>query len=102
MGKRTLALDRLADMTPEQQDALTRKMERAGRGAGIEFKWGGMIGPSTRDAHRLIRWSGREKGLEVQPAVVEGLFDAYQARELDVSQPEVLREVAEGAGMNGA
>lgn len=75
-------------------------MERAGRAAGIDFKWGGMIGPGTREAHRLVRFAST-KSTEVRDAVVEGIFDAYQARERDISDREVLRAVAVQAGIDG-
>ncbi|KAI1454829.1 thioredoxin-like protein [Annulohypoxylon moriforme] len=100
VNKLDLAKVRLSHLTPDQHTALSQRMERAGRAAGIDFKWGGMIGPDTRDAHRLVRLS-LTKSAEVQDAVVEGLFSAYQERELDISDREVLRNVAVQAGING-
>ncbi|KAI1374294.1 thioredoxin-like protein [Hypoxylon crocopeplum] len=104
VDKLALTETRLAHLTPDQRTALTARMDQAGRAAGIDFKWGGKIGPSppgTRQAHRLIRFSSI-KSTEVRDAVVEGLFDAYQAREQAISERAVLKDVAVAAGMDGA
>lgn len=63
--------------------------------------WGGRIGPDTREAHRLIRLGSTKSG-EIRDALVEGLLDAYQAREQDISERGVLRAVAVKAGIDGA
>lgn len=102
MDKLDLAPIRLAHMTPAQRDALGQRMQRAGSAAGIQFKWGGKIGPGTRQAHRLIRLAAAHKDASVQDAVVEGLFDAYHARERDVSERDVLRDIGVAAGIDGA
>ncbi|KAI1384302.1 thioredoxin-like protein [Hypoxylon trugodes] len=97
VDKSVLAAERLAHLTPDQHEALTRRMERAGRAAGIEFRWGGKIGPDTRQAHRLIRLAAL-KG--VANDVVEGLFEAYHSLELDISEREVLRGIAIRGGID--
>ncbi|KAI0383603.1 thioredoxin-like protein [Hypomontagnella monticulosa] len=101
VDKLALAETRLAHLTPDQHVALARRMERAGRAAGIDFKWGGMIGPGTRDAHRLVRLAST-RSPEVRDAVVEGIFEAYQTREQDITDREVLRGIAVRAGIDGA
>ncbi|KAI0137725.1 thioredoxin-like protein [Hypoxylon sp. NC0597] len=101
VDKLELAKTRLAHLTPEQHAALTQRMERAGRATGIDFKWGGKIGPDTRRAHRLV-CLGSTKGPEVRDTMVEGLFDAYQARKRDISERGALRAVAVQAGIDGA
>ncbi|KAL7620829.1 hypothetical protein AAE478_009827 [Parahypoxylon ruwenzoriense] len=103
VDKLVLAKTRLAHLTAEQHSGLTQRMERVGRAAGIDFKWGGKIGPSppsTREAHRLIRL-GSTRSAEVRDAIIEGLFDAYHAHEQDVSEREVLTAVAVHAGVDG-
>ncbi|KAF6798127.1 DSBA-like thioredoxin domain-containing protein [Colletotrichum sojae] len=99
VDKSVLAETKLADMTPERRAALTRRMDQIGRSIGINFAWGGIIGPDTRDAHRLVRL-GRSQGPGVQDAVVEGLFEAYHELERDISDKEVLRGVAVAVGMD--
>ncbi|KAK2773196.1 TPR domain-containing protein [Colletotrichum kahawae] len=67
---------RLNDMSPERQAALTQRMEQIGRSVGVNFKWGGKIGPDTRDAHRLVRLS-RDEEASVQSALIDALVAAY-------------------------
>ncbi len=55
--------------------------------------------PSTIDAHRLIHWAGLEGR---QTAVVSALFRAYFVEGRDIGATEVLVEIAERAGMDGA
>ncbi|GGD32997.1 DsbA family oxidoreductase [Sinisalibacter lacisalsi] len=55
--------------------------------------------PSTIDAHRLIHWAGLEGR---QTAVVSALFRAYFVEGRDIGAAEVLVEIAERAGMDGA
>ncbi len=52
--------------------------------------------PNTMDAHRLIRWAA---SAGVQPQVVSQLFVRYFERGEDISDRDVLLEVAESAGM---
>jgi predicted DsbA family dithiol-disulfide isomerase len=77
----------------------TNRVEEAGRSVGINFKHGGKIG-HTRDAHRLISRS-QEKGMpsEVRDALVEGIFEAYHELERDISNKEVLRDIAMRSGI---
>ncbi|KAI8311554.1 hypothetical protein K4K61_012003 [Colletotrichum sp. SAR11_59] len=100
VDKSEVAKVRLSDMSPERQAALTQRMKQIGRSVGVNFKWGGKIGPGTRDAHRLVRLS-RSEHASVQSALVDGLFAAYQELEQDISATEILQNVAIGAGMSG-
>lgn len=101
VDKAELAETKLSDMTPERRAALTQRMERTGRAVGISFKWGGKIGPNTRDAHRLVRLS-RAKSPEIQDALIEQLFQAYHELEKDISEKDVLRDIAIGVGLDAA
>ncbi|OLN86968.1 Uncharacterized protein YwbO 3 [Colletotrichum chlorophyti] len=101
VDKAELAETRLSDMTPERREALTRCMEQIGRSVGIGFRWGGKIGPDTRDAHRLVRL-GRAKAPEVGGALVEKLLEAYHELERDISDREVLRDAAVSVGLDAA
>jgi predicted DsbA family dithiol-disulfide isomerase len=53
--------------------------------------------PNTVNSHRLIRWS---KGVGVQDAVVEKLFQRYFLEGADISEPEVLTDIAEEVDMD--
>lgn len=85
-------------MSTEKVAAITKRVNQAGRGVGIEFKYGGKIG-RTRDAHRLIWLSQTMDDREVQERLVEKLFEAYHEKEMDVSDGLVLKELALEAGM---
>ncbi|KAI8629051.1 DSBA-like thioredoxin domain-containing protein [Xylariaceae sp. FL1651] len=82
MEKSELAAVKLADWSQEKKTAATKR-----------FKHGGMIGPHTRDAHRLAFLS-RAKPPEVTSALVDKLFEAYHEFEKDISSLDVLRQVA--------
>ncbi|KAL2814881.1 thioredoxin-like protein [Aspergillus cavernicola] len=98
--KSDLVDERLGHMTPEQQTALFNRMNQIGRGVGIYFKGGGLMGASTRDAHRLV-YLARVEGVEglVQGALVEGILRAYHEMERDISERNVLVDVAVQAGL---
>ncbi|MGB1209268.1 MAG: DsbA family oxidoreductase [Paracoccaceae bacterium] len=57
--------------------------------------------PNTLDAHRLIHWAGVEQD-QTQTKVVDGLFAAYFVEGRDIGDPEVLADVADGAGMDAS
>jgi predicted DsbA family dithiol-disulfide isomerase len=66
-------------------------------GLGIDFA-GIKRTPNSIDAHRLIHWAGIEGK---QGAVVDRLFKAYFKEYRDISDHDVLRQIAEAAGMDG-
>ncbi|KAI1198115.1 DSBA-like thioredoxin domain-containing protein [Nemania serpens] len=96
--KSELARVRLADWSEEKKAAATRRVEQAGRAVGIHFKHGGLIGPHTRDAHRLVYLS-RSRPSETTSLLVEKIFEAYHELEKDISSLEVLSEIALEAGL---
>ncbi|HWL55401.1 MAG TPA: DsbA family oxidoreductase [Paracoccus sp. (in: a-proteobacteria)] len=54
--------------------------------------------PNTMNAHRLLYWAGLEG---VQTPVMSGLMRAYWREGRNISNPDVLVAIGEGAGMNG-
>ncbi len=69
----------------------------AAEAAGLEIDFSKIDRtPSTLDAHRLIRWA-RTTGN--QNAVVSQLFRRYFREGQDISDREILADVAESAGM---
>ncbi|KAF9886982.1 hypothetical protein FE257_010723 [Aspergillus nanangensis] len=99
--KADLIDERLHDQTPDQRTALVNRMNKIGQSVGIYFKGGGMIGPHTRDAHRLVYLTRGSSSPETQGGLVEKILEAYHEREMDISDPAVLKEVAEMAGVEG-
>ncbi|GAP84874.1 putative DSBA-like thioredoxin domain-containing protein [Rosellinia necatrix] len=99
--KSELAKTKLADWSEEKKAAATKRVDQAGRAVGIHFKHGGLIGPHTRDAHRLVYLS-RGKAPEITNTLVDGIFEAYHEQEKDISSLDVLREIALGAGLETA
>lgn len=66
--------------------------------AGIEINFEGMKRtPSTLNAHRLLHWSALEGK---QNAVVDRLFKAYFREGQDISDHDVLVDIATSAGMD--
>ncbi|KAL4893995.1 putative thioredoxin [Aspergillus ambiguus] len=99
--KTDLVDERLKDKTPEQRAALIKRMDKIGQSVAINFKGGGMIGPDTRDAHRLVYLSREDPNItsETHGELVENILEAYHEREMDISQREVLKETAVAAGI---
>ncbi|MGB0662049.1 MAG: DsbA family oxidoreductase [Mangrovicoccus sp.] len=55
--------------------------------------------PNTLNAHRLIFWAGIEK---CQNQVVQSIFEAYFLEGRDISDLEVLADIADSAGIDAA
>jgi predicted DsbA family dithiol-disulfide isomerase len=69
----------------------------AGAADGVEFRYDLMTRtPNTLAAHRLV-WAARDSGQ--QDDLVERLFRAYFTEGRDISDPAVLTEVAQAAGL---
>lgn len=102
MEKSELVETRLADMTPEQRTALFTRMDRVGRAVGIHFKAGGKIG-STQNAHRLVHLAASEPDSQsITNDLVENIFAAYHEMERDISDPDVLINLAANVGIDRA
>ncbi len=85
---------------PERARTVYARIEAAAAEAGIEMRFDRIRKtPNTMDAHRLIRWS---KTTGNQSALVDGLFRRYFAEGADISDREVLLDIAEKVGMDRA
>ncbi|CAM1511840.1 Fc.00g093530.m01.CDS01 [Cosmosporella sp. VM-42] len=100
VGKSEVADVKLKDLGPEQRTKLYERMDQIGRAVGINFEPGGKVG-DTRHAHRLVHLS-RTKAREVQNSLVEKIFEAYHELEKDISNKEILRELATESGLDVA
>ena len=68
--------------------------------AGLVFNFEAMERtPNTLNAHRLIHWAGIEGR---QSLVVSALFRSYFTEGRDIGDVEVLADLADSAGMDGA
>jgi predicted DsbA family dithiol-disulfide isomerase len=102
----------LAPQSVPRQEYLVRKFggeDRArrlhgtiaelGRAEGLEFRFDRIRRvPHSLDAHRLVRWAGRQGASD---AMVEALFLAYFADGADVGDAAVLAAVAARQGLDG-
>ena len=74
-------------------------LERA-EAAGLSIDFASMDRtPNTLDAHRLLHWAGIEK---CQDRMAMALFAAYFDQGRDIGDHEVLADVADTLGMDGA
>ncbi|MEL6576730.1 MAG: DsbA family oxidoreductase [Pseudomonadota bacterium] len=81
----------------EGADRVYGAIADAAKGDGLDVDLGAIRRtPQTLDAHRLIRWAG-EAGLG-EPVVMD-LFDRYFRRGEDISDRDLLLQVATDAGM---
>ena len=96
--------------TLEQAAAGRGQMAAAGQRAGYDFSYQGPAPepPSmlrnTFAAHKLLKWALIEAGPEVQNRLKLALFDAHFQQRRNVSDPQVLVELAvsQGLGEDGA
>ena len=76
------------------------RVTEAAAAAGLTFNFEAMERtPNTLNAHRLIHWAGIEGR---QSQVVSALFRAYFTEGRDIGDVEVLADIADSAGMDGA
>lgn len=85
---------------PQRWQMIQSMLTQAGRGAGIDFKFGGKLG-NTRDSHRLIQL-GKTKGPASQTKVVEVLFRKYFEEEQDITSRDMLVRAGVDAGLDEA
>lgn len=84
--------------SPQAVESMLEHVREAGRQSGIAFAFDRIPRtPNTFDAHRLI-WLAGEQGL--QDAVVESLFTGYFEEGADLSNRNVLFDLAAKAGLD--
>jgi predicted DsbA family dithiol-disulfide isomerase len=86
--------------TTAQSAAARARMSALGESLGFTFDYfEGMRMVNTFRAHQLLHWAAVEGR---QTALKLALFEAFFSRREDVNNPELLAEVAERAGLDGA
>jgi hypothetical protein len=84
----------------EKSQALDAQVTEAGASAGVVFRHDLMAKtPNTVASHALIGLAHETGDAAMQDRVVEALFSAYFTQGLDVGDPGVLADLAEGAGI---
>ncbi len=84
----------------EKSQALDAQVAEAGASTGLVFRHDLMAKtPNTVASHALIRLAHETGGSAMQDRVVEALFSAYFTQGLDVGDPAVLADLAEGVGI---
>jgi predicted DsbA family dithiol-disulfide isomerase len=91
------ALRRRYGLGPEQVEAGHARLSEMGREVGFEFHFDRIQLGNTFDAHRLAQAA---RGTAQEHAVVRRLFSAYFTEGLVLSDHDVLRQVALGAGLD--
>jgi len=89
--------------TPEQSHANRQRLSDIGDSVGFAFNYGeGMRIYNTFNAHKLLTIFGSERGWRAQTSLKMALFTAYFQDRRDVSDTEVLCDIAEAQGMDRA
>jgi predicted DsbA family dithiol-disulfide isomerase len=89
--------------TPEQSRANRSRLSDIGNSVGFAFNYGdGMRIYNTFNAHKLLTIFGSERGWRAQTSLKMALFTAYFQDRRDVSDTEVLCDIAEAQGMDRA
>lgn len=92
--------------TPEQSAGVRETLRQAAGRAGYSFDYTGegeappAMMWNTRMAHRLLTWALRDHGPEMQVRLKRALFDTHFQARRNVSDPEVLAEVAADVGLD--
>ncbi len=94
-------------ITAEQSRANSSQMKAIGEGLGIAFNRGpGFRMANSFDAHRLLTWAGameapdQQEATGVQTALKLALFAAHFTDNLDISDHDVLIDVAASVGLD--
>ncbi|KAL6693865.1 thioredoxin-like protein [Trichoderma pleuroticola] len=93
IDKKVFFAQRFGERTPMMHE----RLRGIGEAVGINFRFGGRVG-NSRDSHRLIHLA-KQHSEETQLKVVDGIFAAYFENEKDITDYDVLKEVAVGAGI---
>lgn len=71
-----------------------------GRAEGIDFKYASTLYTNTMDAHRLTKLAQSKQDAKLSAKIIDALFDAYFTKNLELSDHQVLIQIAVEAGMD--
>ena len=86
----------------ENARAMMARVTEVAAQEGLEYHLDRTLRGNTVDAHRLLHLALDEHGPRAQGTLKEALLAAYFTRVEDVADPEVLRDVAVGCGLDPA
>jgi predicted DsbA family dithiol-disulfide isomerase len=86
-------------LSPEQLAVNRARIAERGAQEGFEFGTRAHVW-NTFDAHRLLFWAGIEGPPGAQRALKRALLAAYHGEGRNISAPDVLLELAAGAGLS--
>ena len=101
-------LARVYDRSPEEVAAMRAQMQATAERAGFPMAWAGdgeeppAMMWNTFEAHKLLRWALAEQGPEAQTRLKVALLEAHFQQRRNVSDREVLLDVAEAQGFDRA
>ncbi|EXJ89474.1 hypothetical protein A1O3_02541 [Capronia epimyces CBS 606.96] len=87
-----------AKFGPQRANQIEAMMRQVAAGEGLNFKFGGMTGPS-RNGHRLVYWAQNRGGEEAQNKALLGLWRRYFEQEVDITTLDTLAEIGLEAGL---
>jgi predicted DsbA family dithiol-disulfide isomerase len=92
--------DYLARRFGAQARAMAAHVIGIAQGEGLAMDYDRGLTVNTLNAHRLLTLAERERGAEVQRALMGRLFEAHFAEGKDVGDPRVLAELAADVGLD--
>ena len=98
----SVALARKYGGGPDQIAAMQERVSALAAEEGLDYQLDRTLHLNTRDAHRLVHLALQTGGPQLQGRLKEALLDAYFVQARDVTDRAVLRELAEGVGLDGA
>ncbi|ANU08917.1 disulfide bond formation protein DsbA [Planococcus antarcticus DSM 14505] len=84
--------------TMEQAKEMTEGVAQHARSVGLEYNFDGMVEANTLAAHRLVKWAETQ---EKDAELTEQLMHQYFVEAKNVSNHEVLLNLAEAVGLPG-
>ena len=81
---------------------MTARVSDVARGEGLELDWDRALSVNTLTAHRLLHLAEQEYGPATQRELARKLFEAHFSQGGDVSDHDLLTELAASVGMDAA
>jgi 2-hydroxychromene-2-carboxylate isomerase len=86
---------------PAKASYMLRDLDRWAESYGVPFRMPSQFPVNTLTCQRALVAAGRLAGEEVISPFALGLYHAYWVADRDVSDPQVIRDVAQSVGLDG-